>query len=157
MSYVTRLALSAIVLAGLTAPALADDLTCVNTAFRVLGSDDKVCVSVFEDPKVPGIACYISQARTGGVKGSLGLAEDPSRFALTCQQTGPITTDLSTLKDRDSVYSEHTSVFFKHTKVYRVLDLAHHALIYMAISDKIIDGSPESALSSVAITQGGPH
>ena len=132
-------------------PAMANDLSCVNTAFRVVGADDKVCVSVFEDPKVPGIACYIGQARTGGVKGSFGLAEDPSRFSLTCLQVGPVTTDFGTLKDRESVYSEHTSIFFKHTKVYRVLDVQRNTLVYLAISDKVIDGSPENALASVTI------
>jgi CreA protein len=141
-----HLALSAFLLAAAIAPARADDLTCLNTTFRVLGADDKVCISVFEDPKVPGVACYI---------GSLGLAEDPSRFSLTCQQVGPVTTDLKTLKDKESVFSEHTSIFFKHTKVYRVLDTAHNTLVYMAISDKIIEGSPQSALASVAIAPWG--
>src|SRR5690242_995606 len=69
----------ALALLGLAAlPARADDLACVSTTFRLLGANDKVCVSAFDDPKVPGVACHISQARTGGVKGSLGLAEDPS-------------------------------------------------------------------------------
>jgi CreA protein len=102
------------------APAWADDLACVSTTFRILGANDKVCVSAFDDPKVPGIACDISQARTGGVKGSLGLAEDPSRFSLACRQTGPVSVDLDKLPDRESVYSERTSIFFKHTHVYRI-------------------------------------
>ncbi len=135
--------------------ASASDLNCVSTTFRVLGANDKVCVSVFEDPKVPGVACYIGQARTGGVKGSFGLAEDPSRFSLACRQVGPVVTDLSTLKDKDSVYSEQTSIFFKHTKVYRLLDLAHNTLVYLAISDKVIDGSPENALASVTVVPWG--
>ena len=132
-------------------PAYANDLPCINTAFRVLGADDKVCVSSFDDPKVPNVVCYIGQARTGGVKGSLGLAEDPSRFSLACRQVGPITTDLASLEDKESVYSEQTSIFFKHTKVYRVLDKKHDTLIYLAISDKLIDGSPQNALASVTV------
>ncbi len=158
MPNIKRLATAAALLvAASVSAASADDLSCVNTSFRVLGADDKVCVSVFDDPKVPGVSCYISQARTGGVKGSFGLAEDPSRFALSCQQVGPVTVDLKTLKDKEDVYSEHTSIFFKHTKVYRVLDLKHNTLVYMAISDKIIDGSPQNALSSVTIAPSGPH
>ena len=50
-----------------TGAAVADDLACVSTTFRFIGANDKVCVSVFDDPKVPGVACHISQARTGGV------------------------------------------------------------------------------------------
>src|SRR5437764_705079 len=80
-------------------PALADDLACLSTTFRILGANDKVCISAFDDPKVAGVTCHISQARTGGVKGSLGLAEDPSRFAIACRQTGPITADTAKLPE----------------------------------------------------------
>ena len=69
----------------------AEDIGCVSTTFRVLGANDKICVSAFDDPKVPGVTCHLSQARTGGMKGTLGVAEDPSRFALACRQVGPIT------------------------------------------------------------------
>jgi len=135
--------------------ARADDLACVSTTFRLLGANDKVCVSAFDDPKVPGVACDISQARTGGVKGSLGLAEDPSRFSLACRQVGPISADLAKLPEKEAVYSERTSVFFKHTHVYRIVDNKRNTLIYLAISDKIINGSPYNAVSSVPIMPWG--
>jgi CreA protein len=150
--------LAAAVMAGLIATASvarADDLACVSTTFRLMGANDKVCVSVFDDPKVPGVACEISQARTGGVKGSLGLAEDPSRFALSCAQTGPVTVDLGKLPDRQQVYSERTSVFFKHTHVYRIVDRKRETLVYLAISDKIVNGSPYNAVSCVPIMPWG--
>jgi CreA protein len=134
-----------------TGATVADDLACVSTTFRFIGANDKVCISVFDDPKVPGVACHISQARTGGVSGTLGLAEDPSRFSLACRQVGPVTTDLTTLPDREKVYSESTSIFFKHTHVFRIVDRKRNTLAYVAISDKIIEGSPENALSTVPI------
>lgn len=143
---------------GLTAGAVvarADDLACVSTTFRIIGANDKVCVSVFEDPKVPGVACDISQARTGGVKGSLGLAEDPSRFSLACRQVGPISVDLAKLAEREAVYSERTSIFFKRTHVYRIVDKKRNTLVYLAISDKIVNGSPYNAVSSVPIMPWG--
>ena len=158
MSKIKIIALCALLLFGIGLPqARADDLSCISTTFRMLGANDKVCVSVFDDPKVPGVACYISQARTGGVKGTFGLAEDPSRFSLTCRQVGPITTDLGSLPDEESVYSERTSIFFKHTKVHRMIDKKRNALIYLAISDKLIDGSPQNAIASVAIMPWGQH
>jgi CreA protein len=135
--------------------AWADDLACVSTTFRLLGANDKVCVSAFDDPKVRGVTCDISQARTGGVKGSLGLAEDPSRFSLACRQTGPITVDLAKLPERARVYSERTSIFFKHTHVYRIVDRKRNTLVYLAISDKIVNGSPYNAVSSVPIVPWG--
>jgi CreA protein len=131
--------------------AFADDIACVSTTFRFIGANDKVCVSAFDDPKVPGVACHISQARTGGLKGTFGLAEDPSRFALSCRQFGPVATDLGSLPEREKVYSESTSIFFKHTHVFRVVDKKHNTLVYIAISDRVIEGSPENALSTVPI------
>jgi CreA protein len=148
-------------IAGLVAilpgSAIADDLACVSTTFRVIGANDKVCVSAFDDPKVPGVACHISQARTGGLSGTFGLAEDPSRFSIACRQVGPVAVDLATLPQQEKVYSESTSIFFKHTHVFRIVDKKRNALVYLAISDKIIEGSPENAVSTVPIMPWAAH
>ena len=141
--------------AGLSCGARADDLKCVSTSFRLLGANDKVCVSVFDDPKVAGVACHISQARTGGVAGSFGLAEDPSRFSIACRQVGPITADIAKIPDEEQVYSERTSIFFKRTHVFRVVDRKRNTLVYLAVSDKLIDGSPANSISSVPIMPWG--
>jgi CreA protein len=134
-----------------TTSVFADELDCASTTFRIMGANDKVCVSGFDDEKVGGVTCYVSQARTGGVKGMVGVAEDPSRFSLSCNQTGPITADLAKLKKREEVYSERTSLFFKSTHVYRIVDPKRKTLVYLAISDKIVDGSPYNAVSSVPV------
>ena len=141
----------------LPAGAIADDLACVSTTFRVIGANDKVCVSAFDDPKVPGVACHISQARTGGLSGTFGLAEDPSRFSIACRQVGPVAVDLATFPRQEKVYSESTSIFFKHTHVFRIVDKKRNTLVYVAISDKIIEGSPENAISTVPIMPWGAH
>ena len=141
--------------AATASAARADDIGCLSTTFRILGANDKVCVSVFDDPKVPGVACHISQARTGGIKGSFGLAEDPSRFSIACRQVGPIATDIAKLPEEEQVYTERTSIFFKHTHVFRMVDKKRHTLVYMAISDKIIEGSPQSSISTVPIMPWG--
>lgn len=148
MNKVLTIALS---LLGFATAALADDLSCVNTTFRLIGKNDQVCVSVFDDPKVSGVACHISQARKGGLGGSLGLAEDPSRFSIACRQIGPITVELDKLADNEKVYTEHTSIFFKHTNVVRMIDKKRNTLIYVAISDKLIEGSPQNSISTVPI------
>src|ERR1051325_8710921 len=147
-----------LLLAALFVPAAAaraEDIGCLSTTFRILGANDKVCVSAFDDPKVPGVACHISQARTGGIKGSLGLAEDPSRFSIACRQVGPISTDVTKLPEEEQVYNERTSLFFKHTHVFRIVDKKRNTLVYMAISDKIIEGSPQNAISTVPIMPWG--
>jgi CreA protein len=135
--------------------ARADDLPCVSTTFRFIGKNDRVCVSAFDDPKVPGVACHVSQARTGGISGTIGLAEDPSRFSIACRQIGPITVDAATLTDGEQVYSARTSIFFKRTHVYRMFDKKRNTLVYLAISDKLIDGSPQNSISTVPIMPWG--
>ena len=139
------------ILVGLTARSHADDLACVSTTFNLLSPNDKVCVSDFEDPRVPGVICHISQARKGGWGQPLGLNEDPSNFSLSCRQTGPITTDLSKLPEKEEAFSEKTSIFFKATRVYRLPDVKHNTIVYLAISSKIVNGSPANAVSSVPV------
>jgi CreA protein len=139
--------------AGLALPgnARADDLACVSTTFNLLSPNDKVCVSEFDDPKVPGVVCHISQARKGGWGQPLGLNEDPSNFSLSCRQTGPIAVDISKLPASEEAFSEKTSIFFKATRVYRLPDKKHNTLVYLAISSKIVNGSPANAISTVPI------
>jgi CreA protein len=137
-------------------PAFADDLACISTTFRLIGANDKVCVSAFDDPKVSGVACHISQARKGGIRGSFGLAEDPSRFSIACRQVGPISVDLEKLNAKEPVYSASTSIFFKRTHVYRVVDKKRNTLVYLAISDKLVEGSPQNSISTVPIMPWNP-
>jgi CreA protein len=145
------MALATAVLLLLTASsARAEDIGCTSTTFRILGPNDKVCVMAFDDPKIAGVSCHISQARTGGIKGGLGVAEDPSRFAIACRQTGPIVLPENLPKD-ESVFSESTSLIFKNTKVIRMLDAKRNALVYVAISKRLIEGSPMNSLSTVPI------
>src|ERR1700686_4545079 len=135
--------------------ARADDLACVSTTFKLLSPNDKVCVSEFDDPKGPGAPCHISQARKGGWGQPLGLNEDPSNFSVTCHQVGPISVDLSKLTDNEEVFTEKTSIIFKATRIYRVLDKKHNTLVYLAVSSKIISGSPFNSVSSVPIMPWG--
>ena len=129
----------------------ATDLSCVSTTFNALSPNDKVCVSVFEDPEVAGVVCHISQARKGGWGQPFGLNEDPSNFSVSCRQIGPIDVDLSKLEDKQEVFSQKTSIFFKTTRIYRIVDKPRNTLVYLAISTKIINGSPANAISTVPI------
>ena len=131
--------------------ASADDLACISTTFNLLSPNDKVCVSDFDDPKVPGVTCFISQARKGGWGQPLGLNEDPSNFSVACRQTGPITANISKLPEREEAFSEKTSIFFKKTRIYRIPDAKRNILIYLAVSSKIIEGSPANAVSAVPV------
>ena len=136
-------------------PARADDIGCISTTFNLLSPNDKVCVSAFEDPHVPGVACHISQARKGGWGQPFGLNEDPSNFSVACRQIGPIEVDLAKLRENEEVFTQKTSIFFKATRIYRMVDKKHNTLVYLAVSSKIINGSPENAISTVPIMPWG--
>jgi len=143
--------LAAGVFLALSGLARAEDLGCISTTFNLLSPNDKVCVSDFDDPKVSGVTCHISQARKGGWGQPLGLNEDPSNFSVACRQTGPINVELTTLPENEQVFSEKTSIFFKATRIYRMPDRKHNTLVYLAISSKIVNGSPANAISTVPI------
>ena len=147
--------LAACAFLALSGPAKADDIGCISTTFNLLSPNDKVCVSDFDDPKVPGVVCHISQARKGGWGQPFGLNEDPSNFSVACRQTGPIDTDISKLRDKEEVFSQKTSIFFKATRIYRLIDVKHNTLVYLAISSKIVNGSPANAISTVPIMPWG--
>ena len=142
--------------AGLLATPLsqADTVGCVTTAWKLVGANHKICIEAFHDAKVPGVTCHVSQARTGGVAGSLGLAQDPSQFSLACRQTGPISLPAK-LPESETVFTEDTSVLFKETRVLRLWDKANNTLVYLAVSRKLIDGAPANSLSTVPIMPWG--
>jgi len=148
---------AALLVAATAGAARADDLGCVSTTFNLLSPNDKVCVSEFNDPKVPGVTCYISQARKGGWGQPLGLNEDPSNFSLACRQIGPIAVDIAKLPESEEAFSEKTSIFFKATRIYRLPDRKRNTLVYLAISSKIVNGSPANAISTVPIMAWAPH
>jgi CreA protein len=144
-----------IMLDGVVGRLHAEDIGCVSTTFRVLGANDQICVSAFDDPKVPGVACHLSQARTGGMKGTLGVAEDRSRFSIACRQVGPIAVDLTKLPKEAEVFSERTSLLFKQTRVVRMVDQTRRTLVYLAYSTKVVEGSPFNSLSTVPVMPWG--
>jgi CreA protein len=136
--------------------ASADDTTeigHVNTAMTNLGltRSHRVVVERFTDPEVPGVACYISQARTGGIAGMVGMAEDPARFSLACTATGPITLTPAVRRGErgERVWEASTSFFFKETRVHRFVDEGQNMLVYLAWSTRLIDGSPYNAVATV--------
>jgi CreA protein len=122
----------------------------VSTNFRWLGPNDKIVVDGFDDPKVQGVACHLSRAQTGGVKGVLGVAEDTSDASIACRQVGPIRI-VAELKDGERVFDEHRSLVFKSLQVVRFFDRQRNVLVYVAYSDRVMTGSPQNSISTVPI------
>ena len=120
----------------------------VNTRFRWLGPDDKIIVERYDDPKVHNVSCYLSRAETGGVKGGLGLAEDPSRFSIACRAVGPLSLP-PTLPRSEVIGFASASLFFKTFQIHRAVDPEKHVLVYTVVSTKLINGSPFNSISVV--------
>ncbi|WP_062013023.1 CreA family protein [Aureimonas sp. AU4] len=133
-------------------PASARDIGEVSTAFKLIGPNHKIVVTAFEDPKVKGISCYVARPRTGGLRGAVGLAEDPSIASVSCVQTGPISYlgPISGDEEGEQVFDESRSLIFKSLEIDRILDRENGSLVYVARTTRLIDGSPSTSLSVVA-------
>ncbi|AKN25874.1 CreA family protein [Stutzerimonas stutzeri] len=146
-----RLAIAALMV-GLALPGLAaaEEIGAVDTVFKWLGPNHKIVVEAFDDPMVDGVTCYLSRAKTGGIKGGLGLAEDRAEASVACRQVGPIRIK-GKLKDGDVVFKERTSLVFKTMQVVRFFDESRNALVYLVYSDRVIEGSPQNAVTAIPI------
>jgi CreA protein len=134
-----------------TFPAAAELIGEVNTAFRWLGKDDRVVMEAYDDPKVEGVTCYVSRARTGGFKGTVGVAEDRAEASIACRQVADELTFKEKLPKQEDVFTERMSVLFKRLHVVRVVDQKRNTLVYLTYSDKLIDGSPQNAITAVPV------
>lgn len=137
-----------------TFTARADVIGSVDTVFKIFGPDHKIIVEAFDDPDVKNVTCYISRAKTGGIKGGLGLAEDTADAAISCQQVGPVTLSDKIAQGKaegEVVFRKRTSLVFKKLQVVRFYDQKRNTLIYLSYSDKVVEGSPKNALSAVPI------
>jgi CreA protein len=122
----------------------------VSTVFKLLSPNDKIVVDAYDDPKVAGITCYVSRAKTGGYKGALGLAEDKSEASIACRQTGPITF-AKPLDIQEDVLTERISLVFKKLRVVRMVDVPRNTLVYLTYSDRLIEGSPQNSVTAVPV------
>ncbi len=137
-------------LAAACACARAETVGSVDTVFKLLGPDHKIVVEVFDDPRVGGVSCYLSRAKTGGIKGAIGLAEDKSDSSVACRQVGTISFN-GKLPQQEEVFTERASVFFKHVRVVRMVDARRNALVYLVYSDRVVEGSPKNSVTAVPV------
>jgi CreA protein len=132
------------------APACAEKIGEVSTEFIMTGPNSKIVVEAFDDPQVPGVTCHVSYPTKGGLKGALGLVEERSEASIACRQTGPISVP-GNLKEGDEVFSKSRSMLFKKLHVVRFMDRKRNVLVYLAFTDKLVDGSPKHSISSVPV------
>ncbi|MDE2402101.1 MAG: CreA family protein [Burkholderiales bacterium] len=127
----------------------------VDTVFKFIGPDHKIVVDAHDDPKVSGVTCYLSRAKTGGIKGVLGVAEDKSEASIACRQVGPIVI-AKPLPLQEEVFSERISLVFKKLRIIRMVDTKRNALVYLTYSERVIEGSPQNSVTAVAVDRAHP-
>ena len=128
----------------------AEQIGEVSTVFKLLSPNDKIVVDAYDDPKVVGVTCYVSRAKTGGYKGALGLAEDKSEASIACRQVGPISF-AKPLETQEDVMTERISLVFKKLRVVRMVDVPRNTLVYLTYSDRLIEGSPQNSVTAVPV------
>ncbi len=133
----------------------AEQIGEVDTVFKFIGPDHKIVVDAHDDPKVGGVTCYVSRAKTGGIKGALGVAEDKSDASIDCKQVGPITF-AKPLPPQEEMFTERISLVFKKIRVVRMVDRARNALVYLTYSDRVIEGSPQNSVTAIAVDRSTP-
>lgn len=133
------------------APLKAQQIGEVSTAFKFVGANHKIVVEAYDDPKIKGVTCYVSRAKTGGISGSLGLAEDKAEASIACRQVGPVSFQGKPLKEQEEVFSERISLVFKKLRVIRMVDTTRHTLVYLTYSDRVIEGSPQNSVTAVPL------
>lgn len=155
LSIVLTTAAAAVGTLALAGISHAEQIGAVDTVFKWIGPDHKIVVDAYDDPKVQGVTCYVSRAKTGGIKGGLGLAEDRSEASIVCQVTAAIQI-AEPLKQQEEVFTERTSLLFKRLRVVRMVDAKRNTLVYMTYSDRVIEGSPQNSVTAVAVPHSTP-
>ena len=140
---------------ALVSSAHADSIGEVDTVFKLIGPDHKIVVDAYDDPKVAGVACYVSRAKTGGIKGAVGLAEDKAEASIACRQVGTITF-AKPLPEQEEIFNERLSILFKKLRVVRMVDKKRNTLVYLTYSDRVIEGSPKNSVTAVAVDRATP-
>ena len=124
--------------------------------WNFLTPNDKLVAYGIDDPVIDGVACHYTQAEKGGIKGTLGLAEQTSDISLACRQIGAVHFKQK-FEQGAVVFKESRSLLFKKMQIVRGCDAKRNVLIYMVYSDKIVDGSPKNSTSTVPIMPWGAN
>jgi CreA protein len=139
------LAAVALMLASASPAVAADEPDLIfrrSTVFNLLSPNDKLATYGVDEPE------------KGGIKGSLGLAEQVSDISLACRQIGPIHFK-DKMEQGGDMFRQRRSLFFKKMQIVRGCDAKRNVLVYMVYSDKLIDGSPKNSTSSVPVMPWG--
>ena len=118
--------------------------TKASTKFNLLGKNDRIEIEAFDDP----------DAKKGGLSETVNMEVDVSNFSLSCIKTKDkieFNKEVALRRKKTEVYKRRASIAFKTMQVERYYDEKRNVFVYMAYSDKILDGSPANSISVVHI------
>ena len=141
--------------AAIGSSANAEPVGEVDTVFKFIGPDHKIVVDAYDDPKVAGVTCYVSRAKTGGITGAVGLAEDKAEASIACRQVGPVRFT-KPLPAQEEVFDVRLSILFKKLRVVRMVDKKRNTLVYLTYADRLIDGSAKNSVTVVPVDRAMP-
>ncbi|MNR71894.1 hypothetical protein D3C71_25730 [compost metagenome] len=127
----------------------------VDTVFKFIGPNHKVVVEAYDDPAVQGVTCHLSRAKTGGISGAIGIAEDLAEASIACRQVGPLSFK-HPIREQEEVFDERLSILFKKLRVVRMVDVKRNTLVYLTYSDRLVEGSPKNSVTSVPVDRATP-
>lgn len=129
-----------------------DKIGEASTKFNLFGKNDRIEIEQFSDPDFSDISCYISFAKKGGLSETVNMEEDVSNFSLSCVKNTPAAIDVTEpFRKRGEVYRRRANFTFKTMQVERYYDAERNVFVYMAYSDRILEGSPHNAVSAVPL------
>lgn len=119
-----------------------------------VGND--IVIEAVEDPDVEGVTCHVSYFDRSLIdrlqKGN--WFEDPSDSSIACRQTGPIAIgEIDLDEDGEEIFKNRRSLIWKKLVVKRIYDKDHNALIYLAHSRQVQEGSAKMSISTVPLFQ----
>jgi len=146
-----RMFLSATMALGLVAGASAEEIGRVGVDW--IGND--IVIDAVQDPEVEGVTCHIAFFDRSIIdrlqQGN--WFEDPSNSSIDCVQTGPIAIgDIDLGEKGEEVFRERRSIILKTLVINRIYDAQNHALVYLAHSRQIQQGSAKMSISVVPLT-----
>ena len=150
-------ALALLVASALPAAAQSDEPELIfknTTVWRMLSPDAKLATYVLDDPSVEGVACYFTVPEVGGWSGWAGFAEERSETSIACRQVGPIKITAK-FDQGEEIYRQRRSLFWKKMQIVRGCDAKRNVLVYLAYTDKLIEGSPQNSTSTVPLMPWG--
>lgn len=144
---------SVVVLTGLLA-------ACGNNQGTNVGSvgvdwtGNDISVEAVADPEVQGVVCHVAYFNRSLIdrlqQGN--WFEDPSYSAVDCSAAGPITIgDINLNKGGEEIFQQSRSLIWKSLRVSRIYDAENNALVYLAHSRELQQGSGKMSLSTVML------